>query len=80
MAEIVSDKGSSMMVLEKITRKGDQLEITGRMMGAWPSKMYITLDEFGDFIRVMLTPSLVAYILLYPFFILRKKLQTKKSQ
>lgn len=68
------------MVLEKVTRKGDQLEITGRMMGAWPSKMYITLDEFGDFIRIMLTPALIAYIFLYPYFLLRKKLQTKKSQ
>lgn len=69
-----------MMVLEKVTRKGDQLEITGRMMGAWPSKMYITLEEFGDFIRIMLTPSLIAYIFLYPYFILRKKLQAKKAE
>ena len=69
-----------MMVLEKVTRKGDQLEITGRMMGAWPSKMYITTEEFGDFIRIMMTPSVFVYIFLYPFFLLKKKFQAKKVQ
>ena len=80
MAKIISDKGTPMMVLDKIRRDGDQLEITGQMMGAWPSKMYITVEEFGDFVRVMLCPSIIIYVLLYPYFFIRKKLSNKKSE
>lgn len=80
MAKIISDKGSPMMVLNEIRRDGDQLEITGQMMGAWPSKMYITLDEFGDFLRIMLRPAIISYVLLYPYFLIRKKLKSNSAE
>jgi len=80
MAKIISDKGSPMMVLNDIRRDGDKLEIRGQMMGAWPSKMYITLDEFGDFIRIMLRPPLISYVFLYPFFLIKKKIKRNKPE
>lgn len=80
MAKIISDKGSPMMVLNEVRRDGDQLEITGQMMGAWPSKMYITLDEFGDFLRIMLRPAIISYVLLYPYFLIRKKLKSNNAE
>jgi hypothetical protein len=67
---IISDKGSPMMVVTKVNRKGNSLEVTGRMMGAWPAKMYITPKEFWTCIRIALSPSVLAYLLLYPFILL----------
>lgn len=65
---IISDKGSPMMVVSKINRKGSSLEITGSLMGAWPAKMYITNEQFGGFLRAAMSPAVISFILLYPFF------------
>ena len=74
---IISDKGTPMMVIQKIARKKDTLEITGQLMGAWPSKMYITTDQFGWILLAALNPSVISYVLLYPYFLLIKKLRPK---
>lgn len=63
---IISDKGSPMMVVSKVVRKGSSLEVTGKMMGAWPAKMYITPKEFWNCIRIALSPSVLAYLFIYP--------------
>lgn len=72
---IISDKGTPMMVIRKIQRKGDTLEITGELMGAWPSKMYITTDQFGLFLSSVFSPSVLSYVLLYPYYLIRNKLR-----
>jgi hypothetical protein len=74
---IISDKGTPMMVIQKITRKNDTLEITGQLMGAWPAKMYITCDQFGSFLRSVFSPSVLMYVLLYPYFLISNKLRRK---
>lgn len=76
---IISDKGTPMMVIQKIARKNDTLEITGQLMGAWPSKMYITCDQFGAILRSVLSPSVILYVLLYPYFLISKKLRHKQQ-
>lgn len=67
---IISDKGSPMMVVTKVTRKDSLLEVTGQMMGAWPAKMYITPEEFGACLRMALSPSVLLYLISYPFILL----------
>jgi hypothetical protein len=67
---IISDKGSPMMVVTKVTRKDSLLEVTGQMMGAWPAKMYITPEEFGACLRMALSPSVLLYLLAYPFILI----------
>jgi len=67
---IISDKGSPMMVVTKMARKGLSLEVTGQMMGAWPVKMYITPKEFWTCIRMVLSPSVLLYLVIYPFLLL----------
>jgi hypothetical protein len=74
---IISDKGSPMMVVQKISRKHDALEITGQLMGAWPAKMYITTEEFGNFLRAAFSPSVLLYVLLYPYFLISSKIRGK---
>lgn len=76
---IISDKGSPMMVVTKVNRKGDCLEITGQLMGAWPSKMYITPEQFGGFIKMAFSPSVMAYLFLYPFYYLTRRNKPKKD-
>lgn len=65
------------MVIQKIVRKEDTLEITGQLMGAWPTKMYITTNQFGLILLSILNPSVISYVLLYPYFLLMKKLRPK---
>ncbi len=69
-----------MMIVQKVKRKGDSLEITGQMMGAWPSKMYITLDEFKNVFGMMLNFDILAYVLLYPFFLLARPFRRPKTE
>jgi hypothetical protein len=76
---IISDKGSPMMVVQKVKRKGDSLEITGQMMGAWPSKMYITREEFIHIIPLVLNVDILLYILCYPFMCILGFLRPKDT-
>ncbi len=76
---IISDKGSPMMVVSKITRKGNSLEITGALMGAWPAKMYITTEQFGGFLRATFSPGVISFVLLYPFFYISNKFRRKEK-
>lgn len=77
---IISDKGSPMMIVQKVKRKGDSLEITGQMMGAWPSKMYISLEEFKNLFPMLLNFDVITYVLLYPFFLLGRALRGSKAE
>ena len=76
---IISDKDSPMMVVTKIGRKGSMLEITGQLMGAWPSKMYITPKEFLTCIRMALSPGVILYLLVYPFILLGSLFKKNKK-
>ncbi len=75
---IISDKGSPMMVVSKVVRKGSSLEVTGKMMGAWPAKMYITPKEFWNCIRIALSPSVLTYILIYPGILISRLFKRNK--
>lgn len=76
---IISDKGSPMMVVTRIARKGNMLEITGQLMGAWNSKMYVTTEEFGGFLRATFSPAVLSFVLLYPFYYISSKLKPKEK-
>lgn len=75
---VISDKGTPMMVVTKVSRKDDSIEIVGQLMGAWPAKMYITTEEFGGFLRVALSLSVLSYVLRYPFYYLKMKMKGEK--
>lgn len=76
---IVSGTGSPMMVVTKIVRKGNSLEITGSLMGAWPAKMYVTTEEFGGFLRATFSLAVISYVLMYPFFYIISKLRPREK-
>lgn len=66
---VVSDKEQPMMVISSVGRKGSTLEITGQLMGAWPSKMYIKPKEFLKMLLKALSPGVIVFIVLFPFFL-----------
>ena len=76
---IISDKGSPMMVVTDVRRKNDDLEVAGQLMGAWPSKMYITPEEFWCCIRIAVSLPVLKYALAYPRILLKVFLKTRKS-
>ncbi|MBU0475095.1 MAG: hypothetical protein KKF62_13155 [Bacteroidetes bacterium] len=76
---IISDKGSPMMVVTKVARKGSSLEVTGQMMGAWPAKMYITPKEFWTCIRLALSPGVLLYLIAYPFILVSSLFKKKEK-
>jgi hypothetical protein len=74
---ILNDEGSVVMSIESIKREGNKLVIDGRLMGAWKSKMYITPDTILKLLKLLINPSLLFYILLFPFFIIKNKISSK---
>lgn len=76
---IISEKGQPMMVISKVGRKGRSIEITGQLMGAWPSKMYVTPKEFAKMVVMGLRPGVILFILLYPFFLLADVFKSDKK-
>ena len=76
---IISDKGSPMIIISRVRKKKDTIEITGSLMGAWPAKMYITPGEFGGFLRVALSPVVLMYLLMYPYYYIAEKFKKNKE-
>jgi len=76
---VISDKGQPMMVISKVGRKGSTIEITGQLMGAWPSKMYITPKEFAKMVCMAVRPGVIVFVLLYPFFLIASVIKNRKK-
>lgn len=77
-ANIVSDKGTTMLALESMGRDGDRLIFVGRMMGAWSSKMYMDPEDAWRLGGMMLkNRQLIGYIISLPFILRRRR--AKKS-
>lgn len=57
-AVIVNLHGSTMMAVNKITRKGDDIAMTGNIMGTMPGTFYITPENLWKTFK-MVSPSLI---------------------
>ncbi len=78
MVHIISDSGSTMMAVGTLGREGDRLVIQGRMVGAWPCKMYVNLEDVLKMVRLLFTPEVIFYIVSLPVLILRRKVSGHK--
>jgi phytoene dehydrogenase-like protein len=79
VACITTEGESVMMAVRDISREGDRLVINGSIVGAWPSKMYVSLRDTLTMARFILTPQVIFYILSLPFLALRKKWRGKQQ-
>lgn len=77
---IISDKGQPMMVVSKVGRKGYSIEITGQLMGAWPSKMYLTPKEFAKMVFMAIRPGTLLFVLGYPFFLIAEWMKKRSEK
>jgi 2-polyprenyl-3-methyl-5-hydroxy-6-metoxy-1,4-benzoquinol methylase len=77
---IVFDKETTTMSLESIGREGDNIVMTGRMIGQWGAKMYMSPEEAWRMGRMMIrNPKMIGYIISLPFIILRRRRRAKKA-
>ena len=73
VVRILSESGSTMMALEALGRDGDRLVIQGSMVGSWPCKMYINLEDVLGMIRLMINREVISYIVSLPFLVLKRR-------
>ena len=79
-AHIINEKGASMMTMHRIGREGDQMTVEGSLMGAWTSTMYVNPEEIGKMIRLLLTWTVIGYMLSWPFILLKRRFKRKAEK
>jgi hypothetical protein len=72
MPKIVSSAGEMDMSLLEIGVEGDNIVMKGKM-GVWDSKITVTPQEAAQMAGMMISFSLILYILKLPFLLLKKK-------
>ena len=72
MPKIVSSAGEMDMSLLEIGVEGDNIVMKGKM-GVWDSKITVTPQEAAKMAGMMISFSLILYILKLPFLLLKKK-------
>lgn len=66
-AEFYSNMGQTVLSMRSVTRKGNQLVMTGKLMGAWESEIYIPPQSVLKTIGKLLKPSIIWFVLSIPF-------------
>lgn len=72
---IINEKGTTTMEISALGRRGNDIVIMGRLMGAWPSEMYIKPEDTWLMLDMLFKNwSLIIYVLCLPFIILKRKM------
>lgn len=72
-ANFYSDTGQVVLSMNSMKRKGSQLLIIGKLMGAWESEIYVPPKAVLKTIGKMLNFSVIAYILTLPYWLIKEK-------
>jgi hypothetical protein len=78
MPKIVSSAGEMDMSLVSVGVEGDNIVMKGKM-GVWDSKITVTPQEAAKMAGMMISFSLILYVLKLPFLLLRKKKEGGKE-
>lgn len=71
---IVNEGGVTVMALNSMGREGDRIVIEGRMMGAWPSQMYISPEDAWRMVGIMIkNRAIIGYVFSLPFILLKRR-------
>jgi len=76
---IITDKGQSIIDIEKMYRAGDKLCMQGRLMGQFPSTVYLGAGDFFRILAMVLRPAPISFVLLSPFYCVRGRLKNSKD-
>lgn len=70
--KVVLATGDPAMIIDSISREGDRLCVRGRLLGTMQARMYVGPKEFLALAGLALRGSFLWYLLLLPFFYLRR--------
>lgn len=78
-ARILTDQGQSILDIEKMYRAGDKLCMQGRLMGQFPTSVYLSAGDFFRILAMALRPGPLSFVLLSPFYRVRGRLKKSKG-
>lgn len=76
--KVYTENGSIAASFDSVRRVGDKLVVDGKALDTMRMDMIFTLDEVLSGIKMALCWGLISYILLLPYFLVRR-LFTRKS-
>lgn len=60
--KIVSEDGSTMIELKNVRVENNRLVVTGALMGAWDTDMYMDVDDIKAAVGIVDLPAVIKYI------------------
>jgi len=76
---ILTDKGKSIVEISEIYKKGSNLWMKGKLMGKFPTSMFLSTGDFFRILAMVLKPGILSFLLLSPFYWAREKLNASKK-
>jgi len=77
---VYTQDGSIAAEFNSVRRKGDQLIVDGKALGAMQMDMIFRLEEVLKGFKMALSWPLISFILLLPYFILRRCFSRKSAE
>lgn len=66
-ANVINEKGDTMISIKSLDRDGDRVKIVGSLLGSWDSQMYMEPEALlGAVQMVMNQPAIIKYVLDLP--------------
>ena len=70
--KIYTEVGGVAAEMKSIRRVGENLVISGKLLGTMNTRMYIRPEEIWNGLRLLFTRAVISYILLLPYFLLKR--------
>lgn len=77
--KVYDQDGEVVAVFSSVERKGDKLVVDGKALGYMRMDMIFTLDEILNGLKLALSWGVISFVLLLPYFILRRLFGKKAS-
>jgi hypothetical protein len=78
-ATVYTESGSVALVINSVRREGDKLVVDGKALGEMRMDMIFTLEEIFNAFRITLCWGVISFVLLLPFFSLRRIFKTGRD-
>ena len=77
---VYTQDGSIAAEFNSVRREGDKLIVDGKALGAMRMDMVFRLEEVLKGIKMALSWPLISYVLLLPYFILRRRFFKRSAE
>jgi hypothetical protein len=78
-ATIYTENGGVALVLSSLRREGDKLVMDGKALGTMRMDMVLTPREFFNTVKIIFSWGVVSFVLLLPFFGLKRLFKRGRS-